>query len=143
MPGELLERTAQLDPSEIGYISAHGTGTRQNDIMETRGIRRALGEHADGISVSGLKAMLGHLVNASGSVELALTLLALHDGFIPPTANLTDPDPECDLDCVPLVGKSQQVDAALKLALAFGGHLVAVAVRRWRAAESGRRLQAA
>ncbi len=81
--------------------------------------------------------MLGHLVNASGSVELALTTLALRDGFMPPTLNLTDPDPECDLDCVPLVGQPRRVQTALKLALAFGGHLVAVALRRWNDTQSG------
>jgi 3-oxoacyl-(acyl-carrier-protein) synthase len=133
---DTLKKT-QLSPTDIGYINAHGTGTEQNDLMETRGIRRALGSHADDICVSALKAMLGHLVNASGSVELALTTLALRDGFVPPTANLTDPDPECDLNCVPLVGQTRRVQVALKLALAFGGHLVAVALRRWNAAESG------
>ena len=93
-----------MDASDVSYINAHGTGTQQNDVMETRGIRRALGCHANEVCVSSLKAMLGHLVNASGSVELALTTLALRDSFVPPTLNLTDPDPECDLDCVPLVG---------------------------------------
>lgn len=130
-------RRADLMPRDVGYISAHGTGTTQNDLMESRGIRRAFGRHADDLCVSGLKSMLGHLVNASGSVELALTTLALRDGFVPPTANLTDPDPECDLDCVPLVGKPIQVQVALKLALAFGGHLVAVAIRRWNHAQTG------
>jgi 3-oxoacyl-(acyl-carrier-protein) synthase len=105
--------------------------------METRGIRRALGSHADEICVSSLKAMLGHLVNASGSVELALTTLALRDGFVPPTLNLTDPDPQCDLNCVPLIGQSRRVQTALKLSLAFGGHLVAVALRRWNDARTG------
>ena len=105
--------------------------------MESRGIRRALGRHADDVCVSALKAMLGHLVNASGSVELALTTLALRDGFVPPTVNLTDQDPECDLDCVPRIGQPRRVQTALKLALAFGGHLVAVAVRRWNDAQSG------
>ncbi len=127
----------QLDPGEIGYVNAHGTGTQQNDVMETRGIRRALGSHADEVCVSSLKAMLGHLVNASGSVELALTTLALRDGFVPPTLNLTDPDPQCDLNCVPLIGQSRRVQTALKLSLAFGGHLVAVALRRWNDARTG------
>jgi 3-oxoacyl-(acyl-carrier-protein) synthase len=134
--GDTLRRS-RLDPRDIGYISAHGTGTQQNDVMESRGIRKALGVHADDVCVSSLKSMLGHLVNASGSVELALTTLALRDGFVPPTINLTDQDPECDLDCVPLVGKPRRVEAALKLALAFGGHLVAVALRRWNETQSG------
>jgi len=134
--GDTLKR-ANLSPAEVGYINAHGTGTQQNDLMETRGIRNALGRHASDTTVSALKSMLGHLVNASGSVELALTTLALRDGFVPPTINLTDPDPECDLDCVPMVGRSRQVQTALKLSLAFGGHLVAVALRRWNDAATG------
>jgi 3-oxoacyl-(acyl-carrier-protein) synthase len=130
-------RKSQLDARELNYINAHGTGTQQNDIMESRGIRRALGAHADGVYVSALKAALGHLVNASGSVELALTALALRDGFVPPTANLIEQDPACDLNCVPLVGQPRRVQTAMKLALAFGGHLVAVALRRWNDAQTG------
>jgi 3-oxoacyl-(acyl-carrier-protein) synthase len=81
--------------------------------------------------------MLGHLVNAAGSVELAVTTLAMRDGFAPPTINLTDPDPQCELDCIPLVGRPASFEHALKLSVAFGGHLAAVALRRWDAAESG------
>jgi 3-oxoacyl-(acyl-carrier-protein) synthase len=133
--GDTLRRV-QLAPADIGYINAHATGTLQNDVMETRGIRRAFGGHADDLCVSGLKSMLGHLVNASGSVELALTTLALRDGFVPPTMNLTDQDPDCDLNCVPMIGRSLRVQTAMKLALAFGGHLVAVAIRRWNEAQT-------
>jgi 3-oxoacyl-(acyl-carrier-protein) synthase len=78
--------------------------------------------------------MLGHLLNAAGSVELAITALALRDGFVPPTVNLTDPDPDCDLDCIPLVGRPRRCDTALKLSVAFGGHLAAIALRRWNSA---------
>ena len=80
--------------------------------------------------------MLGHLVNASGSVELALTALALRDGFAPPTLNLTHPDPQCDLDCVPLVGRMRPFEHAIKLSIAFGGHLAAIVLRRWDGAEA-------
>jgi 3-oxoacyl-(acyl-carrier-protein) synthase len=128
---------ADLEFGQIDYINAHGTGTQQNDLVETRGIRRAMGSAADGICISSTKSMLGHLVNASGSVELAITALALRDGFVPPTINLTDPDPECDLDCIPLVGRPHRVETALKLSVAFGGHLAAVALRRWNDAETG------
>ena len=86
--------------------------------------------------VSANKSMLGHLVNASGSVELAITALALRDGFAPPTLNLTHPDPECDLDCIPLVGRVQPLEHALKLSIAFGGHLAAIALRRWTGREA-------
>ncbi len=130
-------RAGDLGQGDIGYINAHGTGTIQNDLLETRGIRRVLGRQADSVCVSSMKSILGHLVNASGSVELAITTLALRDGFVPPTMNLTDPDPECDLDCVPLVGRQRRIEQAMKLSLAFGGHLVAVALRRWNDASSG------
>jgi 3-oxoacyl-(acyl-carrier-protein) synthase len=120
-----------VSPKEIDYVNVHGTGTQQNDIVETRGIRRAFGAASDRICVSAVKSMLGHLVNASGSVELAITALALRDGFVPPTANLTNQDPQCDLDCVPLVGRKLAMEKALKISVAFGGHLVAAVLRRW------------
>jgi 3-oxoacyl-(acyl-carrier-protein) synthase len=128
---------ADLAPADVGYVNAHGTGTQQNDVAEIKGIRRAMGPAADDVCVSSLKSMLGHLVSASGSVELALTALALRDGFAPPTVNLDHPDPECDLDCLPWVGRSARYQHALKLSVAFGGHLVAVALSRWNNADSG------
>jgi len=132
---------AGLAPHDVDYINAHGTGTLQNDAAETRAIRRALGPAANSVSVSSTKSMLGHLVNASGSVELAITTLALRDGFFPPTINLTEPDPECDLDCIPLVGRREKFEHALKLSVAFGGHLAAVALRRWTGPEARSELQ--
>jgi 3-oxoacyl-(acyl-carrier-protein) synthase len=129
-------RQARLAPHDIHYINAHGTATLQNDVVETRGIRRAMGRAADRLCVSSTKSMLGHLVNAAGSVELAITALALRDGFAPPTVNLTDPDPQCDLDCIPLVGRRGEFEHALKLSVAFGGHMAALALRRWRDADS-------
>jgi 3-oxoacyl-(acyl-carrier-protein) synthase len=125
-----------LGPRHIDYVSVHGTGTQQNDIVEARGIRRAFGPASDRTCVSALKSMLGHLVNASGSVELALAVLALRDGFVPPTANLTNQDPLCNLDCVPLVGRRLSMEHALKISVAFGGHLVACVLRRWPGAEA-------
>ena len=129
-------RTSGVVPRDITYISAHGTGTQQNDLLEARGIRTAFGRAADSVCVSASKSMLGHLVNASGSVELAISALALRDGFAPPTLNLTDPDPMCDLDCVPLVGRVKPLEHALKLSIAFGGHLAAIVLRRWTAADA-------
>ena len=130
-------RRADMATDEIGYINAHGTGTRQNDLVEARGIRAALGTAASDILVGANKSSIGHLVNAAGSVELALTVLSLRDGFAPPTLNLYNPDPDCDIDCVPLVGRRHRAESALKLSCAFGGHLVCMAVRRWSAAQSG------
>ena len=124
-------RVADLAPADIGYINAHGTGTQQNDIAEARGIRTAMGRAADLLCVSATKSILGHLINAAGSVELAITALAMRDGFVPPTLNLTHPDPECDLDCIPLVGRKIPFSSALKLSVAFGGALAAVALKRY------------
>jgi 3-oxoacyl-(acyl-carrier-protein) synthase len=129
-------RTAGVGPRDIAYINAHGTGTQQNDVLESRGIRAAFGRAADSVCVSATKSMLGHLVNASGSVELAITALALRDGFAPPTLNLTRPDPDCDIDCIPLVGRVRPLEHALKLSIAFGGHLAAIVLRRWSAADA-------
>jgi 3-oxoacyl-(acyl-carrier-protein) synthase len=133
---ETTLRDAEVAPHEVQYINAHGTGTHQNDIVESRGIRHALGPAADRTLVSSTKSMLGHLINAAGSVELAITTLALRDGFAPPTMNLTDPDPEVGLDCIPLVGRANKMSNALKISVAFGGHMAAVALRRWHDAAS-------
>lgn len=130
-------RQAHLKPEEIGYVNCHGTGTEQNDVAESAGIRNSFGPAAYDTCISSTKSMIGHLVNGSGSVELAITCLSLRDGFAPPTINLTDPDPLCDLDCIPLTGRKNRVDNALKLSVAFGGHLAAVAVKRWNDAASG------
>ncbi|MFV2067673.1 MAG: beta-ketoacyl synthase, partial [Pirellulales bacterium] len=134
---QTLQR-ARLTPKQIGYINAHGTGTRQNDVVETMGIRRAFGPMADRVAVSATKSMLGHLVNASGGVEMAITTLALRDGFLPPTINLTHPDPQCDLDYVPLVGRHVPIEHALKISIAFGGHLAAIVLRRWSEPKTAR-----
>lgn len=128
---------AALDPRDIGYINAHGTGTEQNDLAESEGIRSAFGRAADGVCVSATKSILGHMINAAGAAELAVTALALRDGFAPPTLNLEDPDPKCGLDCLPLVGRRAPFQHALKLSLAFGGHLVGVVLSRWNDASTG------
>jgi 3-oxoacyl-[acyl-carrier-protein] synthase II len=121
---------AGVDPSEIDHVNLHGTATRVSDPLECQAIRRALGSHADGVSCSANKAQVGHLLGAAGAAELAFTCLAIRDGFVPPTLNLDDPDPLCDLDATPHVGRSRPIRAALKLSLGFGGHLVAAVVRQ-------------
>jgi 3-oxoacyl-[acyl-carrier-protein] synthase II len=131
--GAMMKR-ARIAPRDVAYINAHGTGTKQNDAMETRGIRAAFGAAANDLCISTIKANLGHLVNAAGVLELAITTMALRDGFAPPTVNLTHPDPECDLDCVPLIGRRRKFDHAVKISIAFGGHLAAIALRRWNGA---------
>lgn len=134
-------RASKLAPHDIGYINVHGTATAQNDVAEAKAIRRAMGRAADQLSASATKSILGHLINAAGSVEMAITALAMRDGFLPPTMNLTRPDPQCDLDCIPLVGRKSQLTAALKLSVAFGGTLAAFALVRPEKAAVARRPQ--
>ncbi len=121
---------AGMTASEIGYVNVHGTATRINDPLECRALRMALGEDADRVACSANKGQIGHLLGAAGAAELAITCLAIRDEFIPPTLNLTDPDPTCDLDGTPLVGRSMPILAALKLSIGFGGHLAAIVLRR-------------
>jgi len=131
--GPLVRRAlddAGISPREVGYVNAHGTGTPANDPVECAGIREALGEHAMGVPVSSLKPAVGHCLGAAGGVELALTVLAMHDGFLPPTLNLTDPDPRCDLNHVPPTGLEGNVNVAVKIAAGFGGHIGIVVLRR-------------
>lgn len=130
-------RKADVGKQDVGYINAHGTGTEQNDLLESTGIRAAFGKHADDLCVSSLKSVLGHLVNASGTVELALSVLGMRDGYAPPTMALEQQDPACDLDFVPRSMRASRFQCAMKLSLAFGGHLVAAVVRRWTDAASG------
>lgn len=113
---------AGLQAEDVGYVNAHGTSTQMNDVSETRGIRRALGAHADHIAVSSNKSMMGHLVAACGAVEAIATLHSLRDGVLAPTANLATPDPECDLDYVPRVAREVgDFGVALSNAFGFGG----------------------
>ncbi|MBX6312018.1 MAG: beta-ketoacyl-[acyl-carrier-protein] synthase family protein [Isosphaeraceae bacterium] len=121
---------AGLSAAEIDHVNVHGTATRPNDPLECRALRLALGPHAERVSCSANKAQIGHLLGAAGAAELALTCLALRDGFVPPTLNLTDPDPACNLDGTPLVGRSREIRAALKVSIGFGGHLAAAVLRR-------------
>jgi 3-oxoacyl-[acyl-carrier-protein] synthase II len=117
-------------PSEIDHINVHGTATRANDPLECRALRLALGEHAGHVACSANKSQIGHLLGAAGAAELAFTCLALRDGYVAPTLNLDDPDPACDLDGTPRVGRALPIRAALKLSIGFGGHLAAAILRR-------------
>ena len=115
-------RDAGLRPEDVGYVNAHGTSTIMNDLSETRGIRRAFGAHSDQLVVNSTKSMIGHLVAACGAVEAVVTLLSLRDGVVHPTLNLTAPDPECDLDCVPGAERAvPDLRVAISNAFGFGG----------------------
>jgi len=124
---------ADVDPQQIGYINAHGTGTRANDPTETRAIREVFGEHADHLAISSTKSLHGHTLGAAGALESVATLLALHHGLLPPTANFTEPDPACDLDVVPNEARAVSVTYAVSNAFAFGGLNAVLVFRRWTA----------
>lgn len=115
-------RDAGLRPEEIDYVNAHATSTGLGDIAETRALKHAFGPHASRLAVSSIKSMTGHLCGASGAVELIATALALQHGAIPPTLNLENPDPECDLDYVPRVARESPIRRAVSTSFGFGGH---------------------
>ncbi|MEU6826049.1 beta-ketoacyl-[acyl-carrier-protein] synthase family protein [Streptomyces atriruber] len=112
---------ARMNPEAIDYINAHGSGTKQNDRHETAAFKRALGAHAHRTPVSSIKSMVGHSLGAIGSIEIAASALAMEYDVVPPTANLHTPDPECDLDYVPLTARDQRVDSVLTVGSGFGG----------------------
>ena len=121
---QALDRS-KVPPERIDLVNVHGTATRLNDPLECQALRLALGTHADTVSCSANKAQIGHLLGAAGSVELAITCLSIRDGFVPPTLNLNEPDPLCNLDGTPHVGRTRSIRAALKLSIGFGGHFAA------------------
>ena len=125
---------AKLAPAAIGYINAHGTGTKENDGNETNAIRQVFGPKGTACPVSSIKSMMGHLIAAAGAVELIACVLALRDGQLPPTMNLTTPDPDCDLDYVPNAARAAAVDAVLSNSFGFGGQNDSIIVRRYAAA---------
>ena len=122
---------AGLAPSEIDYINAHGTSTQLNDEMETMAIKSIFGDSAYKIPVSSTKSMMGHLIGAAGAVEAAVCIMVIRHGIIPPTINLTHPDPACDLDYVPHTARRARVTTALSNAFGFGGHNSALILRRY------------
>jgi 3-oxoacyl-[acyl-carrier-protein] synthase II len=127
---ELALRDAEIEPSAIGYINAHGTSTPLGDAAETYAIKRIFGDHARKVSVSSTKSQLGHLLGASGGVELILSILAIRDGVIPATINYETPDPKCDLDYTPNEPRERRVQAAMSNSFGFGGHNASLIVAR-------------
>jgi 3-oxoacyl-[acyl-carrier-protein] synthase II len=123
---------AEIDPSEIDYINAHGTSTPPGDIAETRVIKLALGEeNARKVAISSTKSMIGHCLGGSGALEAIISVLTIDRGVIPPTINLTVPDPECDLDYVPLTARPATVNVAASNSFGFGGHNATLVFRRY------------
>lgn len=127
----LTLQDAAVDPTQVGYINAHGTSTPYNDKTETLAIKRVFSDHAQRLAVSSTKSMTGHLLGAAGGVEAIATVLALYHGILPPTINYETPDPECDLDYVPNQARKQQVEVALSNGFGFGGTNATLAFRRY------------
>ncbi|MFC8092582.1 beta-ketoacyl-[acyl-carrier-protein] synthase family protein [Streptomyces sp. NPDC057301] len=121
---------ARMNVDQIDYINAHGSGTKQNDRHETAAFKKSLGEHAYRTPVSSIKSMVGHSLGAIGSIEIAASALAMEHHMVPPTANLHTPDPECDLDYVPLTAREQLTDAVLSVGSGFGGFQSAMVLAR-------------
>ncbi len=122
---------AGIDKSEVGYINAHGTSTHINDASETLAIKKAFGEYAKDINISSTKSMTGHLLGATGGVEAVATVLAIKNGFVPPTANYKVPDEECDLNITPNTGVPRDIRYALSNTLGFGGHNGVLCIKKW------------
>ncbi len=123
--------SAEIEPSRIDYINAHGTSTPHNDRIETLAIHRAFGDHAKTLAVSSTKSMTGHLLGAAGGLEAGITVLAVHQQKVPPTINLEDPDPDCDLDYVPKTAREMPVRYALSNSFGFGGTNGALLFKRY------------
>jgi len=125
-------RSARINPTEVSYINAHGTSTPQGDVAETMAIKSVFGEHAKKMAVSSTKGATGHLLGAAGGVEMALCVKAIECGIAPPTINLENPDPECDLDYVPNQAREMEVDVILNNSFGFGGHNACVVARKFK-----------
>ncbi|HXH64956.1 MAG TPA: beta-ketoacyl-ACP synthase II [Mariprofundaceae bacterium] len=123
--------SAGIAPGEVDYINAHGTSTPAGDLAETQGIKSVFGDHARSLMVSSTKSMTGHLLGAAGGIEAAFTVLAVHHGVVPPTINLDDPDPECDLDYVPHTAREANIRVAISNSFGFGGTNASVVMRKF------------
>lgn len=124
-------RDADLQPTDVDYINAHGTSTDYNDKFETIAIKNAFGEHARRLAISSTKSMTGHLLGAAGGIETIITALSIRDQIAPPTINYENPDPECDLDYVPNEARKMKVNVALSNSLGFGGHNATIILSKY------------
>jgi len=128
---KLSMKDAGLKPEDVDYINAHGTSTYYNDKIETLAIKKVFGEHAKKLAISSTKSVTGHLLGAAGGVETIACALALKEGILPPTINLENPDPECDLDYIPNKPRKMNIDVALSNSLGFGGHNATLAFKKY------------
>lgn len=128
---EAALKDAKIAPEQVGYINAHGTSTPYNDKYETAAVKTVFGDHAYKMGISSTKSMTGHMLGAAGGIEAIITAWAVRDGFMPPTINLEDPDPECDLDYVPNVGRKADIEYAVSNSLGFGGHNASIVIKKY------------
>lgn len=128
---KLALHSAEANPDDVGYINAHGTATQLNDLSETKAIRGALGAAADRIPVSSTKSMTGHMMGATGALEVVFCVQAIREGILPPTIHYQTPDPDCNLDVIPNKAREVKIDLALSNAFGFGGHNAVLAIRRY------------
>jgi 3-oxoacyl-[acyl-carrier-protein] synthase II len=124
--------SAKANSEDVGYINAHGTGTQLNDQSETRAVKGAFGDLAHRIPISSTKSMTGHMMGATGALEIIFCVQAIRDGILPPTIHYQTPDPECDLDVIPNQAREKKIDLAISNAFGFGGHNAVLAVRRYQ-----------
>jgi 3-oxoacyl-[acyl-carrier-protein] synthase II len=124
--------SAKANPEDVGYINAHGTGTQLNDQSETRAVKGAFGDLAHKIPISSTKSMTGHMMGATGALEIIFCVLAIRDGILPPTIHYQTPDPECDLDVIPNKAREKKINLAISNAFGFGGHNAVLAVRKYQ-----------
>jgi len=128
---KLALEDANIAPTEVDYINAHGTSTPLNDVAETKAIKKVFGEHAYKLMVSSTKSMTGHLLGGAGGLEAVITVKALETGIVPPTINLEEPDPECDLDYVPNQARRANIKVAMSNAFGFGGTNACLVFKKW------------
>jgi 3-oxoacyl-(acyl-carrier-protein) synthase len=124
--------SAKANAEDVGYVNAHGTGTQLNDQSETRAVKGAFGDLARKIPISSTKSMTGHMMGATGALEIIFCVLAIRDGILPPTIHYQTPDPECDLDIIPNKAREKKINLAVSNAFGFGGHNAVLAVRRYQ-----------
>ena len=122
---------AGITPDKVDYINAHGTSTPLNDKYETFAMKRMYGDHAYNVAISSSKSMTGHLLGAAGAIEAAFTVLAIKNDIVPPTINIENPDPDCDLNYIPNTAKKQPVNVAMSNSLGFGGHNASLVFERF------------
>ena len=129
---DIAMKDAKLSNQDIGYVNAHGTGTQLNDLSETKAIKRSFGPHAYDLLVSSTKSMTGHMMGATGALEIIICTKVIQEGIIPPTINYLTPDPECDLNYVPNVSIEKEIKAAISNAFGFGGHNSVLLIKKYK-----------